>query len=49
MNSGFNTAAANGGPIYEGAKVRLCYIERIENRKKEKTIIRVESASGSFE
>ena len=49
MHKGFNIAAADGGPIYEGAKVRLCYIERIENRKKEKTIIRVETASGSIE
>ena len=44
MANGFNTSAADGGPIYEGAKVRLCYIERIENRKKERKIIRVETA-----
>jgi len=42
MATGFNKNAANGGPIHEGAKVRLCYLERIENRKKERKIIRVE-------
>ena len=44
MVSGFNKIAADGGPIYEGASVRLCYIEQIENRKKERKIIRVERA-----
>ena len=44
MVTGFNKAADHGGPIYEGAKVRLCYIEQIENRKKERKIIRVEKA-----
>lgn len=44
MSNGFNTAAADGGPIYEGAKVRLCFIERTDNRKKERKIIRVETA-----
>ena len=49
MNVGFNTAAADGGPIYEGAKVRLCFIERLKNRKTEKVIIRVEKVSNSME
>ena len=42
---GFAELAADGGPIYEGANIRLCYITRIKNRKKEKTIIRVETRS----
>ena len=48
LDFGFNKAAANGGPIYEGAEVRLCYVDWIGNRKNERKIIRVETALKSI-
>jgi len=49
LDPGFNQSAADGGPIYEGAKIRICYIEQLKNRKKSKKIIRVETAFEAFE
>lgn len=45
MVTGFNVSAADGGPIFEGAKVKLCYIDDWGDEKITKVIIRVETAS----